>query len=75
MLRADLFRPGDPNRAGVMHHIGCVGYVQAGRAEEQQHSGGDDSEQDAIHGRHADLKSSEKRDPGPKAGDDGLGSL
>ena len=41
---------GDPDRAGVMHEVGGLGHVQAGRAKEQQHSGGDDGEQDTIHG-------------------------
>jgi hypothetical protein len=50
MLRADLFRPGDPDRAGVVHEVGGLGHVQAGRAEEQQHGGGDDGEANAIHG-------------------------
>ena len=36
-----------------MHEFGGLGHVQAGRAEEQQHSGGDDGEVDAIHGRQA----------------------
>ena len=43
----------NPDRAGVMHEVGGLGHVQAGRAEEQQHSGGDDGEADAIHGRQA----------------------
>ena len=44
----------DPDRAGVIHEVGGIGHVQAGRAKEQQHSGGDDGEQDAIHRRQAD---------------------
>ena len=51
MLRADLFRPGDPDCAGVVHEVGGLGHVQAGRAKQQQHSAGDDGEQDAIHGQ------------------------
>jgi hypothetical protein len=31
-----------------MHEVGGLGHVQTGRAEEQQHSAGDDSEVDAI---------------------------
>jgi hypothetical protein len=38
-----------------MHDVGSVGHVQAARAEEQQHRGGDDGEQDVIHRLHADL--------------------
>ena len=41
---------GDTDCAGVRHEIGGLGHVQAGRAQEQQHSGGDDSKVDAIHG-------------------------
>jgi hypothetical protein len=41
----------DPDRAGVMHEVGGLGHVQAGRAQQQQHSAADDGEQDAIHGR------------------------
>jgi hypothetical protein len=42
---------GDPDRAGVMHEVGGLGHVQAGRTEQQQHSAGNDGEQDALHGR------------------------
>ena len=42
---------GNPDRAGVMHEFGGLGHVHAGRSKEQQHSGGDDGEVDAIHGR------------------------
>jgi hypothetical protein len=38
-----------------MHEVGGLGHVQATRAEEQQHRGGDDGEQDVIHRLHADL--------------------
>ena len=53
--RSNLFRTGDPDRAGAMHDVGSVGHVQAARAEVQQHRGGDDGEQDVIHRLHADL--------------------
>ena len=50
MLRADLFRPGDPDCAGVVNEVRGLGHVQAGRADEQQQRGGDDGEANAIHG-------------------------
>jgi hypothetical protein len=53
--RSNLSRTGDADRAGVIHDVGSVGHVQAARAEEQQHRGGDDGEQDVIHRLHADL--------------------
>ena len=42
---------GNPDRAVVIHEVGGLGHVETNRAEEQQHSAGDDGEQDAIHGR------------------------
>ena len=50
-IRALSISTGDPERACVMQEVGGFGHVQAGRAEEQQQCGGDDGEQDAIHGR------------------------
>ena len=62
-LRVFLFRTGDPDRAAALTHVAGIGHVQAGGAEQQQNSGGDDGEQDAIHRPHTDLKAG-VRDPG-----------
>ena len=52
--RSKLFRAGNPDRAGVIHDVGGGGHVQAGCADQQQHSGYDDGEQNAVHGHQTD---------------------
>jgi hypothetical protein len=46
--RSNLFRTGDPDRAGVIHDVAGIGHVQAGRDKKQQNRGDNDGEQNAI---------------------------